>query len=99
MAEEALRRLASERAAVEDELLRQVEEPDRRLKQNAIEIAEFAPANTIPDDVLKLILEETYIHKISCSSYPSSLCKMESPLSAIHLPPQALDVYPYRPTS
>ena len=88
MAEETLRRLASERAVLEDqkdELLRQVEEIDRRLRENAIEAAEFAPINIIPDDVLKLILEEAYVHRISRDSYPSYSCQMKSPLLPTHV--------------
>lgn len=80
-------RLVAELALLQahrSDLLRQLEEVDLRVEQNAIEMAKFAPVNIdkIPDDVLKLILEDAYQHHNPPDPFADTPCKMPTALTA-----------------
>ncbi|KIP11862.1 hypothetical protein PHLGIDRAFT_417801 [Phlebiopsis gigantea 11061_1 CR5-6] len=67
------------------DLLRQIEEVDSLVRQNTAERAKFAHINKIPDDVLKLILENAYQHPTSPDPSSPEHCYMPTALTATHV--------------
>lgn len=61
--QEQLTQLELEKVSLEhlrEDLVRQLTETDRALKENAIQRANLAPVSRIPDDVLRMIFEQAY---------------------------------------